>query len=64
MQGALLLSKWVVKGVKSPKTIKETIFIFRSSGCGTIVGNTFKLSVVVVISRLDQNNIEYYKIRN
>lgn len=60
MQEALLLSKWVVKGAKSPKTTKEKIFIFRSSCCGTTVGNAFKLSVVVVISRLDQ----FYKIRN
>ncbi len=55
MQGALLFSRWVVKGAKSPKTpktIKETIFIFRSSCCGTIAGNAFKLSIVVVISRL------------
>ncbi len=26
MQGAFLLSKWVVTGVKSPKSTKETLF--------------------------------------
>ncbi|PEZ83327.1 hypothetical protein CN380_02880 [Bacillus sp. AFS017274] len=38
MQGALLLSKWVVKGAKSPKTTKEPIFIFRILVVGLLWG--------------------------